>query len=84
MIHSNPPVIRFDNVSRSFGQQVALHNVTYDVPPGVVFALLGENGAGKTTLIKTILGNCEPQRGEVSVLGLDPSTRGLDIRLQIG
>lgn len=77
-------VIRFDNVSRQFGSQIALDNVSFEVPPGVVFALLGENGAGKTTSIKTILGMCQPNSGEVSVLGMHPLERSFDVRKQVG
>ena len=76
--------IRFDKVSKSFGAQIALHEVTYEVPSGVVFALLGENGAGKTTSIKTILGMCSPDQGQVSVLGMHPMAGGFDIRQQVG
>lgn len=78
------PAISFQNVSRSFGRQVALQDVTYDVEPGTVFALLGENGAGKTTSIKSMLGACETDRGTVRVLGMDPIRQSLAIRRQIG
>ncbi len=80
----NNSVIRFDGVSRSFGDQIALQNVSYEVAPGTVFALLGENGAGKTTSIKMMLGMCEPGRGSVSVMGLDPMRQGKEIRKVIG
>ncbi len=81
---STNDVIRFDDVSRSFGNQIALDRVSYSVPSGVVFALLGENGAGKTTSIKSILGMCQPDAGRVSVLGMHPMANGLDIRRQVG
>ena len=42
-------VIEFKGVSKRYRKQTALDNVSFTVPPGVVFALLGENGAGKTT-----------------------------------
>ena len=77
-------VIRFDDVTKSFGSQMALDGVSYEVPAGKVFALLGENGAGKTTSIKSILGMCDPSRGRVSVLGMHPSAASFDIRKQIG
>ena len=77
-------VISFANVTRIFGKTAALQEVTYDVPAGVVFALLGENGAGKTTAIKTILGMCDPHVGQVTVLGMNPKSRGFDIRKQVG
>ena len=81
---NNDCVIQFDDVSRSFGKQVALDHVSYDVPQGVVFALLGENGAGKTTSIKSILGMCEPGSGQVQVLGMHPTLHSYDIRRQVG
>jgi len=54
------------------------------VPEGSVFGLLGENGAGKTTTLLTLLGLLVPDRGRVEVLGLDPVTRGLEVRRQVG
>ena len=50
------PIIRLKNVSKRFGAEVALNDVSFEVPSGVVFALLGENGAGKTTAIRIMLG----------------------------
>lgn len=81
---SGNAVIEFDSVCCSYGKQIALNNVSYKVPPGVVFALLGENGAGKTTSIKSILGMCRPDSGNVSVMGMHPEARGFDIRKQVG
>ena len=49
-------VIQFKNVAKKYRGKVALNDVSYSVPKGVVFALLGDNGAGKTTSIKTMLG----------------------------
>ena len=80
----NDPVIKFETVSQSFGKQLALQDVSYNVPPGVVFALLGENGAGKTTSIKSMLGMCRPDCGQVRVLGMDPHLQSLDIRRHTG
>lgn len=77
-------IIRFDGVSRSFGQQIALNDVTFDVPVGVVFAMLGENGAGKTTSIKTMLGNVRPNKGRATVMGMNPQSESVDIRRRIG
>lgn len=77
-------IIRFDNVTRSFGKQVALQNVSFEVPKGHVFALLGENGAGKTTSIKTILGMCQPDSGNVSVMGMHPLQDSVAIRRLVG
>lgn len=77
-------VIELKNVTKRFGKQTALSDVSLDVPPGVVFALLGENGAGKTTAIKLLLGLEEPTAGEARVLGLDGRRDGLEIRRRVG
>ena len=55
---------------------MALNNVSLEIPPGVVFALLGENGAGKTTAIRIALGLVAADGGSSQVLGLDSQTRG--------
>lgn len=76
--------IRLKHVSKRFGSQIALNDVSLEVPPGVVFALLGENGAGKTTAIKTLLGLATPDAGSAEVLGLDSQRAGLEIRRRVG
>ena len=68
-----PPVIRLDKLTKRFGAEMALDAVSLEVPPGVVFALLGENGAGKTTAIRIMLGLAQPNSGQAEVLGLRQS-----------
>ncbi len=77
-------VIQFKNVTKKYRGKVALNDVSYSVPKGVVFALLGDNGAGKTTSIKTMLGFVKPDKGHVSVLGLDSQKNDVEIRSRIG
>lgn len=64
-----PAVLRLRDVQVSYGDHVALHDVTLDVEPGRIVALLGPNGAGKTTLFKTLVGLLTPERGTVAVQG---------------
>jgi len=78
------PVVRLEKVSKRFGPQTALKDFSLEVPPGVVFALLGENGAGKTTAIRIMLGLSEPNAGHAEVLGLKSATQGLEIRRRVG
>jgi len=78
------PVIRFENVTKRYGSNVALDNLSLEVPPGMVFALLGENGAGKSTSIKSMLGLTTPDSGSVDVLGLDSRRDGIKIRRSVG
>jgi len=77
-------VIRLEGLTKRFGSNVALERVSFEVPPGVVFALLGENGAGKTTAIRIMLGLLDADEGTATVLGLDSSKDGLEIRKRIG
>ena len=78
------PVIRLDRVTKSYGSQRALDSLSLDIPPGVVFALLGENGAGKTTTIRTLLGLTTPDAGTATVLGLDSARQGQAVRSRVG
>lgn len=78
------PVVRLDNLSKRFGADKALDQVSLEVPPGVVFALLGENGAGKTTAIRILLGLLEADAGKAEALGLDSRRQGLEIRRRVG
>src|SRR5437868_9433412 len=67
-----PPIVELRRVTRRFGNQTALDDVSLSVPRGGVFGLIGGNGAGKTTLIKHVLGMLKAQSGSVQVFGLDP------------
>ncbi len=61
--------INVEQISKSFGTQKAVNNVSFDVEPGEIFGLLGPNGAGKTTSIRIILDIFKPDTGKVSILG---------------
>lgn len=71
------------DLSHSYGDVRALHEVTLEVPPGRI-GLVGANGAGKTTLIRNLLGMLQPASGEMEVLGLPVSRESLDIRSRVG
>ncbi len=76
--------IEVAQVSKRFDNHLALDDVSFTVPRGTVFALLGENGAGKTTTIKLLLGLEEPTSGKLDVLGMDCQREGDEIRRRVG
>jgi ABC-2 type transport system ATP-binding protein len=79
-----PAAIETHDLTRSFPSGVALDGLTIDVQPGEVLALLGPNGAGKTTTVRLLNGILTPDRGHATVLGLDPSVHGDDVRRRTG
>jgi ABC-2 type transport system ATP-binding protein len=69
---------------KRYGPTVAVDGLSFEVTPGEVFALLGPNGAGKTTTVEILEGFRRADRGEISVLGLDPATQGNKLKPLIG
>ncbi|MFK7819589.1 MAG: ABC transporter ATP-binding protein [Planctomycetaceae bacterium] len=77
------PAISVRNVSRRFGSNLAVNDLSLEVPSGSVFGLVGTNGAGKTTLIRMLVGHLHCDSGSVDVLGSDPWTHGPEILQRI-
>jgi ABC-2 type transport system ATP-binding protein len=67
-------VISAKGLSKHYGKQAAVDNISFDIPAGRIVGLIGPNGSGKTTTLKAALG-LVPFEGELSVLGLDPRTQ---------
>jgi len=67
----NRPVVEVRDLSRSFGQFVAVDNISFSVMPGEIFGFLGPNGAGKSTTIRMLCGLLQPSGGEGQVAGFD-------------
>jgi ABC-2 type transport system ATP-binding protein len=65
------PVIRIDGVTVRYGRKTAVDNVTFNVPRGSVYALLGRNGAGKSSLVRCLLGQQKPAAGAIEIFGED-------------
>ena len=65
-------VIKVEHLSKSYGEMLAVDNVSLSVKRGTVFGLLGANGAGKSTTIECILGTKKANKGLVSILDCDP------------
>lgn len=77
-------ILETKNLSRRFGDLVAVNNLSLKVRKGEVFGLLGPNGAGKTTLINMIIGLLEPTSGEVYIGGERVSNRYTEVKGSIG
>jgi ABC-2 type transport system ATP-binding protein len=75
-------VVHAHNLSKRYGNTMALDHVSFDIQPGRIVGLIGPNGAGKTTALKAILGLAEFE-GELSVLGMNPRTQRTQLMQQV-
>jgi ABC-2 type transport system ATP-binding protein len=76
--------ISVHNVTKLYGSQKALDDVSFQVNPGEIVGLLGPNGAGKSTLMKIITCFIPPTSGEVSVCGHDIFEESIEVRKKVG
>ena len=77
-------VIRVQNLTRRFGEFVAVDHVNFEVRAGEVVGYLGPNGSGKTTTIRMLLGLLEPTEGKATVLGFDAFRQSEQVRVRAG
>src|SRR5574341_420972 len=78
------PVISVENLTRRFGDFVAVDHVHFDVHEGEVVGYLGPNGSGKTTTIRMLLGLLRPSEGVAQVLGYDIVQQSEQLRARVG
>jgi lipooligosaccharide transport system ATP-binding protein len=85
-MHAQPssPVISARDLTKRYGDTVAVDGISFEVTPGESFGLLGPNGAGKSSTMRMIGAVSHRTSGELSILGLDPDTDGPAIRQQLG
>ena len=67
------PLVYLDHVTKNYGHEVALMDVSLNIQPGRIIGLLGPNGSGKTTIIKLINGLLQPSLGNIYIHGQLPS-----------
>ena len=77
-------VVETKDLTRKFGDLVAVNQVSLNIGPGELFGLLGPNGAGKTTLLKLLTGQLEPDGGYSNVLGVDPTKNPIEVKERVG
>ena len=78
------PVVRVAGIRKTYGNTVAVDDVSFEVQPGEIFGLIGPNGAGKTTTMECVEGLRQPDRGLIEVFGLDPTRRARALQNRIG
>ncbi|HYN80593.1 MAG TPA: ABC transporter ATP-binding protein [Gemmatimonadaceae bacterium] len=81
---SGRAVIQVSGVRKTYGSIVAVDDVSFEVRDGEIFGLIGPNGAGKTTTMECVEGLRTPDRGKISVLGLDPIRDLYTLRNRMG
>jgi ABC-2 type transport system ATP-binding protein len=79
----NEPVVEMTNVTKKYGDVVAVQSISLRVERGEVLGVLGPNGAGKTTTVECAIGLRSPDAGTIRVLGLDPSTAPDAVRQRV-
>lgn len=79
-----PFAVEARDLTRTFGDFVAVDHITFEVEPGEVFGFLGPNGSGKTTTIRMLCGLLPQTSGLGKVLGYDIATQSEQIKRQIG
>ncbi len=76
--------IEVKNVSKIYGEQKALDNVSFVVNPGEIVGFLGPNGAGKSTMMKIITCFIPQTEGEIKVCGFDVTEQPIDVKRHVG
>jgi len=77
-------IIEADELTKKYGTQGAVNNLTLKIREGEVFGFLGPNGAGKTTTLLMFLGLTEPTSGKVRIVGFDPAREPLRVKEKVG
>jgi len=83
-MNDNQPVIQTENLTRKFGNLVAVDRLNLEIRHGEIFGLVGPDGAGKTTTIRMLAAIMDPTEGSANVAGFDTVKQAEDIKHRIG
>ncbi|MET0554678.1 MAG: ATP-binding cassette domain-containing protein [Vicinamibacteria bacterium] len=81
---ASPLLVEIDDVSKSFGDKLALTGITLHVPAGQICGVLGPNGAGKTTLFRLLMGILKPTSGAMRIDGRDAFEDRVAVKRLVG
>ena len=76
--------IIIENLSKNFGEQIAVNNISFEAARGEIVGFLGPNGAGKSTTLKMITGYLPPSSGSITVAGFNVAQKPLEVKRRIG
>ena len=77
-------MIHVSHLTKKYGQNTAVDDISFEVQQGEIVGYLGPNGAGKSTTLKMLVGLLQPTSGEISVAGYDSQTELLELKRRIG
>jgi len=77
-------IITVGGIAKTYGETIAVNDLSFSVEEGEIFGMVGPNGAGKTTTIECIEGLRQADRGEIQVMGLDPIRQERQLRPLLG
>jgi ABC-2 type transport system ATP-binding protein len=77
-------MLRIEHLTRTYGNFIAVDDVSFSIKKGEIVGLLGHNGAGKTTIMKMISGYLEPNNGRIEINGLDINEEREAVQKQLG
>ncbi len=78
------PAISVQNLTKRYGEQIAVDTLSFEVAPGEVYGMLGPNGAGKTTTVECVEGLRQPDGGTITVLGMQHANQTEAIKARLG
>src|SRR5215831_8216346 len=83
-MNDSPLLIRVEHLTKLYGTNRAVNDISFDVPKGEVLGFLGPNGAGKSTTMKMLTCFLAPTAGRAEVAGFDVFTQSLEVRRRVG